>query len=46
MTKVLASMPVTAAQALRDRLEVAVREYETPNGLEFPGVSLLAFATR
>ncbi len=46
LTKVLASLPEGAAQALRARLQEAVRAYETPSGLEFPGVTLLAAGRR
>ncbi len=42
LSKLLGSLPADAAQALRTRLQAAVRPYETPTGLEFPGVSLLA----
>src|SRR6266508_2827117 len=40
----LASLPPQAVQALRARAREAVSVYETPTGLEFPGVSLLAAA--
>ncbi len=42
----LASLPPQAVQALRARAREAVSVYETPTGLEFPGVSLLAAARR
>jgi len=42
----LAALPLPAKQALRARLEEAVRPYRTPTGLDFPGVSLLAAARR
>ena len=42
LAKMLAAMPEPALQALESRLEEAVQPYETPNGLEFPGVTLLA----
>jgi SAM-dependent methyltransferase len=42
----LSSLPDTGRQELRGRLREAVRAYETPSGLEFPGVSLLATARR
>jgi hypothetical protein len=42
----LASLPEGAARALRARAHEAVRAYETPAGLEFPGVTLLATAGR
>ena len=46
LAKVLASLPEQAAHALRARVEEAVSVYETPAGLEFPGVTLLAAARR
>jgi SAM-dependent methyltransferase len=42
----LAAMPPQAQQALRSRLQEAVRPYETSEGLEFPGLTLLASAHR
>jgi SAM-dependent methyltransferase len=42
----LAALPEPAAQALRARAAEAVRGYETPTGLEIPGVSLVAAARR
>ena len=38
----LAAMPDGARAALRDRLEAATAEYVTAEGLEIPGVSLIA----
>jgi SAM-dependent methyltransferase len=38
----LAAMPDAARAALRDRLEAATARYLTPDGLEIPGVSLIA----
>jgi SAM-dependent methyltransferase len=46
LAKVLASLPERAAEALRSRLLEAIRPYETPAGLEFPGVTLLAVGRR
>ena len=46
LSQVLASLPEEAARALRLRAREAVRPYEAPAGLEFPGVSLLATARR
>ena len=46
LTKILASMPDDAVQAIRDRAHEAARAYETPRGLEFPGVALLASGRR
>jgi len=42
----LAALPEPAAQALRARAAEAVRAYETPTGLDIPGVSLVAAARR
>jgi SAM-dependent methyltransferase len=42
----LAALPGEARTELRARLREAVRPYETPAGLEFPGVSLLAAGRR
>jgi SAM-dependent methyltransferase len=42
----LAALPEHARQQLRARLTEAVRPYQTPAGLDFPGVSLLAAARR
>ncbi len=42
----LASLPPQAVQALHARAREAVSVYETPTGLEFPGVSLVAAARR
>ncbi len=46
LARVVASLPEAATQALRARLLEAVRPYETPAGLDFPGVTLLAVARR
>jgi SAM-dependent methyltransferase len=46
LAKLLAALPDEAAQALRGRLQEATRPYETANGLEFPGVTLLAGGRR
>jgi hypothetical protein len=46
LTKILASMPDDAIQAIRDRAREASRTYETPQGLEFPGLALLATGRR
>ena len=40
----LAALPDGAARALRARAREAIAEYETPAGLEIPGVSLIASA--
>jgi enediyne biosynthesis protein CalE5 len=42
----LAALPEPARRQLRARLAEAVRPYQTPAGLDFPGVSLLAAARR
>jgi SAM-dependent methyltransferase len=42
----LASLPAPAAEALRARARTASAPYATHAGLEFPGVSLLATASR
>lgn len=44
--QMLAGLPDDAAAELRTRLHESVRAYETPTGLEFPGVSLLASGQR
>jgi SAM-dependent methyltransferase len=46
IAKILSSLPEDAAKELRTRAQQAVSAYETPNGIEFPGVTLLATARR
>jgi len=46
LASVLASLPDDAARSLRARLREAVSAYESPTGLEFPGVTLLASGCR
>lgn len=46
LATMLSSLPEEAALALRARAREAVRPYETPAGLQFPGVTLLATARR
>lgn len=46
LAKVVASLSDDAVQAIRDRAQEAARAYETPGGLEFPGLALLATARR
>jgi hypothetical protein len=46
LSKILASLPEEATQAIRERAREAARSYETPQGLEFPGVALLASGRR
>lgn len=42
LAKMLASLSEEAKQAIRARAQDAVRAYETPTGLELPGLTLLA----
>ncbi len=42
----LEALPEEAARALRARLEEAVEPYRTPDGLAFPGVTLIATGRR
>jgi SAM-dependent methyltransferase len=46
LAKVLASIPDRARDALRASLREATRPYETPSGLELPGVTLIASGAR
>jgi len=46
LAKVLASLPEDALREIRARLQEATRPYETPSGLELPGVTLLASGRR
>jgi ubiquinone/menaquinone biosynthesis C-methylase UbiE len=46
LAKRLAALPPDARRQLRARLTEAVRPYQTPTGLHFPGVSLLAAGRR
>jgi SAM-dependent methyltransferase len=46
LAAVLAGLPQDASRALYARAREAVRPYETPAGLDFPGVTLLAGARR
>lgn len=46
LATILSSLLEEAALALRARAREAVRPYETPAGLQFPGVTLLATARR
>ncbi len=46
LAKVLASLPPDAVEAVHTRARNAIGPYETPSGLEFPGVSLLATGHR
>ncbi len=42
VAKILAAQPDEAVKAIRDRAAEALSEYETADGLEIPGVSLVA----
>jgi hypothetical protein len=44
LAKLLASLPEPAAEAIRARARGGARPYETADGLELPGVTLLASA--
>src|SRR3954470_4123468 len=46
LSKILAAQPAETVDGIHERLIEATREYETADGLEFPGVALLAAATR
>ena len=46
LAAILTALPQEAVRALRASLKEAVRRYETPTGIEFPGVTLLATARR
>jgi ubiquinone/menaquinone biosynthesis C-methylase UbiE len=46
LTKILASIPEEAYAAIQARAREATRPYETGDGLEFPGVALIATARR
>lgn len=46
LTKILASVPADAVEAMKARAREAAQQYETPRGLEFPGVALVASGRR
>jgi SAM-dependent methyltransferase len=46
LAKRLAALPADAAAAVRDRVREAAAPYETPGGLELPGLALVASARR
>jgi hypothetical protein len=46
LAKRLALLPDPDRRELRARLTEAVRPYQTPDGLDFPGVSLVASGRR
>jgi hypothetical protein len=43
---VLASLPDDVSGAIRARAKSAATAYETPTGLEFPGLGLIAYGHR
>lgn len=46
LAKILAALPDPALQAITARLQEATSAYQTPAGLEFPGLSLIAGGRR
>jgi ubiquinone/menaquinone biosynthesis C-methylase UbiE len=46
VAQMLGALPEPATRALRDRAREGISVYQTPAGLEIPGVSLIATATR
>jgi hypothetical protein len=46
LTKILASLPEDTTHAICERAREAAQPYGTPQGLEFPGVALLAGGRR
>jgi SAM-dependent methyltransferase len=46
LAQILASLPEDAERAMRERARAATSAYETPTGLELPGLTLLASARR
>jgi SAM-dependent methyltransferase len=46
LAAILAGLPQEARDALHERLREDARPYETPRGLEFPGLALIASARR
>ena len=46
LAKMLTSLPEEVADAIRERAREAAAPYETPAGLDFPGVTLLAGGQR
>jgi len=46
LAKRLAALPEDARRQLRARLAEVARPYQTPTGLDFPGVTLVAAARR
>jgi enediyne biosynthesis protein CalE5 len=46
LAALLAALPEDARQSLRARARESIGDYETPDGIEFPGVTLIAVARR
>ena len=46
LAAMLAALPEDARQSLRARARESIGDYETPDGIEFPGVTLIAVARR
>ena len=46
LATILGSLPGEARTAIREHARESVREYETPTGLEFPGLALLVSGRR
>jgi SAM-dependent methyltransferase len=46
LATMLAALPEEAHRALRARARATIREYETPDGIELPGLTLVAVARR
>jgi SAM-dependent methyltransferase len=46
LAAILASQPERVVDAIRERARTAAAAYETPAGIEFPGVALIAAAVR
>ncbi len=46
LTQILASLPPSSAEHLRSEARESARRYQTPEGLDFPGVTLLATGCR
>jgi len=46
LTQILASLPAGSAERLRSRARESAQSYQTRNGLDFPGVTLLASGRR
>jgi SAM-dependent methyltransferase len=46
LTKILASVPTDAVEAMKASAREAAQQYETPRGLGFPGVALVASGRR